>query len=72
MKARLHVSLFDEPVTSKQRTIAFMEIDCELPEGASPALYLEGLTARCVLEHEDGAERADLTEHPPLAPGGAE
>lgn len=70
MKARLHVSLHDAPVSDKARTIAFLEIDCELPEGASPALYLESLTARCILEHEDGTERADLTEHPPL--GGVE
>jgi hypothetical protein len=43
---RLHLSLFDEPADDKQRTVAFLEVDVQLPDGVTVADYAAKLNAR--------------------------
>lgn len=67
-RVRLHVSLFDEPATSKQRTIAFLEVEAELPDSDTLDEYLGRLSARAIVTDEERETRSQVT----LAPGAPE
>jgi hypothetical protein len=60
---RLHASIFDEPPSDKQSTVAFIEIDTLIPDDQTLSDYLGGLTVRCYVTDDDAETRAtaDLT-----------
>jgi hypothetical protein len=67
-EVRLHVTIFDEPPSEKQRAVAFVEVTTLVPDDKDAATYVNDLVARCYIEMDGGTENRITVDLRPEVP----